>query len=72
MRQIFQTDADLEPDEEKGILKVRLHNMTNPRNNRQVEKLCQIINSSHTEFPGSKLRLVYDLVSKQIPGGQEF
>ena len=72
VRQIFQTDADLEPDEEKGILKVRLHNMTNPRNNRQVEKLCQILNSSHTEFPGSKLRLVYDLVSKQIPGGQEF
>ena len=72
VRQIFQTDADLEPDEEKGILKVRLHNMTNPRNNQQVEKLCQILNSSHTEFPGSKLRLVYDLVSKQIPGGQEF
>ncbi len=37
VRQIFQTDADLEPDEEKGILKVRLHNLTNPRNNRQAE-----------------------------------
>lgn len=72
VRQIFETDADLEPDEEKGILKVRLHNLANPRNNRQVKKLCQILNSSRTEFPGSNLRLVYDLVSSQNPSGQEF
>ena len=29
VRQIFTTDADIEPDKEKGILKVQIHNMAN-------------------------------------------
>ena len=36
VRQIFMTDADIEPDEEHGLLKVTIHNMTNPRNNQYV------------------------------------
>jgi len=72
VRQIFMTDADIEPDEEHGLLKVKIHNMTNPRNNQYVKKLCEVLNESETVFPGTQLRLVYDLVSNQNPANQDF
>jgi hypothetical protein len=65
VRQIFTTDADIEPDNEKAVLKVRIHNMTSPRNNRYAEKLCEVLNESETIFPGTNLRLTYDLVSNK-------
>ncbi len=71
-RQIFATDADMEPDYEKGVLKVVLHNMTNPMNNRYVIKLCDVLNDSETIFPGTNLRLIFDSVSNQIHRDQEF
>ncbi len=72
VRQIFMTDADIEPDKESGILKIKIHNMTTPRNNGYVKKLCEVLNESETFFPGTDFRLVYDLVSNQIPRDQEF
>jgi hypothetical protein len=72
VRQIFMTDADIEPDNEKGILKVRVHNMANPRNNGYVQKLCDILNESETIFPGTNLLMVYDLVSNQNHADQVF
>ncbi len=68
VRQIFMTDADIEPDEKNGVLNVKIHNMTNPRNNRYVQKLCEVLNETETVFPGTNLRLVYNLVSNQNRG----
>ncbi len=53
-------------------LKVNLHNMTNPRNNHYVQQLCKILNESETIFPGTNLRLIYEMVSNPNPAGQEF
>jgi len=72
VRQIFMADADIEPDEKQGILKVKLHNMTNPRNNHYVQQLCKVLTESETIFPATNLRLVYDMVSNPNPAGQEF
>jgi len=72
VRQILETDADIEPDYEKGVLKVVLHNMTNPLHNRYVAKLCDILNDSETIFPETNLRLYFDSVSNQILTDQEF
>lgn len=71
VRQIFQTDADIEPDELQKILKIKLHNMTNPRNNGYVKKLCEILNQSETVFPGTNLVMVYDMISNQNPEDQQ-
>ena len=70
IRQICMTDADMQPDYQAGILYIRLHTLTNPRNNVYAEKLCLVLNDSETVFPGTNLRLVYSLVSNQIPAGQ--
>jgi len=72
VRQIFTTDADIEPDNEKAVLKVCIHNMTSLRNNRYVEKLCEVLNESETIFPGTNLRLTYDLVSNKNHAVPEF
>jgi hypothetical protein len=72
IRQIFMTDADIEPDKNQQTLKVKLHNMTNPRNNQYIQKLCEILNESEAIFPGTNLRLVYSMVSNQNPTDQEF
>jgi hypothetical protein len=34
--------------------------------------LCKELNETETVYPGTKLRLVYELVSSRIPGNQEF
>jgi prepilin-type processing-associated H-X9-DG protein len=65
LRQIFTSEADLKPDEENKTLTVSLHNLTNPVSDRIARNLCQEINATKTIFPGSKLRLVYKLVSDQ-------
>ncbi len=70
VRQILTTDADILPDQENQTLHVKLHNLTNQRNNRYAQKLCQVLNESETTFPGTKLKLSYELVSNQIPEGQ--
>jgi hypothetical protein len=72
VRQMFETDADVLPDEENGILNVRIHNMSNPRDNRCVEQVCKVLNESETIFPGTNLRLFFDLVSNQIHAVPEF
>jgi len=61
--QIFSTDADIEPDDQKQELRIKIHNMSNPLHNRYVKKLCTVLNESETIFPGTNLRLVYDLIS---------
>jgi hypothetical protein len=60
VRQIFMTDADIEPDEKDGTLKIKLHNMTNPRNNQYVQQLCKILTESETIFFSTNLRLTYE------------
>ena len=72
VRQILMTDADIEHDEEIGVLRVKIHNMTNPRNNRYVGELCKVLNDSQSIFPGTKLRLNYNLVSDEVHAIPEF
>ena len=60
---LYQLEADLLPDEEKGILKVRLHRLATRSADESLENLCSVLNETETIFPGTKLRLFYELVS---------
>lgn len=53
-----------------GVVPQRMYSA--PRNNRYVQKLCGVINETETVFPGTNLRMVYDLVSNQNLPDQEF
>ena len=63
LRAGYDTGADLLPDRENMVLRVRLHDQANKRANKVVSRLCQELNGTETEFPGTDLKVVYELVS---------
>ena len=67
VRCLYQTEGDIIPNEEKGIMTVRLHHMANRSFDATAKQLCIVLNESETIFPGTKLRVVYEMVSLPIP-----
>jgi len=63
VRSVFSTEADILPDYEGKKLLVRLHQPANRCSAVTIENLCRDLNATHTEFPGTDLRLVYEMVS---------
>ena len=63
LRALYQSDADLLPDHEAGTLTVRLHHMANHRTDVAIQGLCDELNATETQFPGTNLRLVVKLGS---------
>lgn len=63
LRQVYSTEADLVPDPAAGTLTVRLHHMANQSADSTVRHLCEELNATMTQFPGTTLRLIYELVS---------
>lgn len=71
LQQIFKTDADIEPDEKAGTLTVSLHNLTNDCFDKIAQKLCVDLTDTETVYPGTNLRLVYKMVSRDFLADQE-
>jgi hypothetical protein len=66
VRDILEADADFDVDNATKTLNIKLHGLTNPRNSRYAKKLCDFLTETETYFPGSDMRLTYDLVSTKI------
>jgi hypothetical protein len=67
LRQIYETEIDLVPDLQSNTLTVRLHHLTQAAHDEAVRHLCNELNATETIFPGTELKLVYQLGSSQIP-----
>ncbi len=67
LRSAYTTEADLVPDEVAGTLTVGLHYPANPVTAKVLAHLCQELTETETVFPGTNLRLIYQLVSSQNP-----
>ena len=63
LQALYKTEADLLPDPEQGTLTIRLHHLANASEDLAVGKLCGELNATETIFPGTKLRLVYEMIS---------
>ena len=63
LKSLYAAEADLVPDYEKNKLTVRLHQPATHCSAATMNYLCQELNATRTEFPGTNLRLVYELVS---------
>lgn len=61
LQNLFVTDADILPDPENKILLVRIHNASRPAANRSLEVLFSKLNGARVNYPGTELRLVYEL-----------
>lgn len=63
LRQIYKTEADIEPDENSKRLTIKLHGLTSKGGNDMVTFLCDKLNETETLYPGTNLRMVFKLVS---------
>jgi prepilin-type processing-associated H-X9-DG protein len=63
LRAIYSTAADIVPDTQAKTLTIRLHPLANASSDDAVRQLCVELNSTETLFPGTELRLIYELVS---------
>ena len=73
LKNVFQQPADIRPDENQSVLRVKFHAMANPRSNRALRKLCDVVNDTDYVFPGTKLKLVFEAsdVAFEVGRGQE-
>lgn len=72
IRQIFESTADLCPNQEKKTLTVRLHRLSSPIHDAALEHLCKELTDSETTFPGTDLRMIFEPVgTTQLPRDQE-
>jgi len=62
-RSIFESDADIIPNEEKKELLIRLHHIANPVATQTIQKLCEELNDTKIRFPGTELQIRYEMVS---------
>jgi hypothetical protein len=58
------TAADLCPDEAAGTLTVNLHHLSNACSDQLATKMADELNATETTFPGTKLKMIFKLVSE--------
>jgi hypothetical protein len=63
IRQLFRIEVDLIPEQQNKTLTVRLHPLTAEVHDRVVRYLCNELTSTETVFPGTDLRLIYEIAS---------
>lgn len=61
LRRLYDTPADLIPDLTAKTLTVRLHHQTAALQDAAVAHLCSALNATEPYFPGTDLRLIYEL-----------
>jgi hypothetical protein len=67
LRAVYSTEIDFVPDQEAKTLAVCLHPLANTSSDQALKHLCGEINTTETHFPGTELRLTYELVPAQSP-----
>jgi hypothetical protein len=53
------------PDPQAKTLTIRLHPLANQSSDNAISHLCDQLNQTETLFPGTELRLIYELVAAQ-------
>ena len=67
VKALFHSDATLRPDPAAGTLTVQLLHMATQAQDDAVAALCRQLNRSATLYPGTSLRLVYEILPPQPP-----
>jgi hypothetical protein len=63
VRDLFRTEANLLVNPSANELKVEVHSMSNARSNRAIVHLLSVLNAAELNYPGTNLKLIYDLIS---------
>jgi hypothetical protein len=60
LKSLFQLPADIVPDEQGETLAIKFHAMSNPRFNRALKDVCEIMNAEAFCFPQTSLKMVFE------------
>ena len=66
LQDLFATEADILPDIENKILHVRVHGASRPAANRSLAQLFEQLNNAQVKYPGTDMRLVYQLRANEV------
>ena len=61
LRAMLQADADIIPEPDNGILRIRILGTASNAGDNAIANLLDELNQTRTVFPGSRLRMVYQL-----------
>lgn len=61
LQSVYNTEADIIPDRDQKTLTIRLHHLANRSSDIALQHLCDNLNATETIFPGTDLRLNYQL-----------
>jgi transposase len=61
LQDLFVTEADILPDPENEQLNIRVHSASRPAANRALAQLVEHLNNAEVKYPGTEMRLVYEL-----------
>ena len=59
LKGLFELPADILPDEQAKTLTIKFHAMANPRSNRALKELCEIMNAEKCHFPQTPLQMIF-------------
>ena len=65
LRAFYNIEVDIVPVPQAKTLTIRLHPLANKSSDHAVTHLCAELNATETLFPGTELRLIYELVASQ-------
>jgi hypothetical protein len=71
VRQIFNTEINLIPNEQDKQLLVELHNLTSEYADKLAQMICRELNETDTTFPGTDMKIHYKMVSEKNRRSQE-
>jgi len=71
-KSLINSKANIKPDYNNQRLTIELYSQSNPRDNKMVREICQVLNESQTKFPGTDLKLIYKFASDNFTRDQEF
>lgn len=61
VKQIIQSNADLIPDYQNKTIKIVLYSLSANRYNESVKQILPLLNQTETIFPGSSLRMIFQI-----------
>jgi hypothetical protein len=67
LRQIFKLEVDMLPHLAASTLTVRFHHLAQAAHEKAIAKLCSALNETQTVFPGTNLKLIFEVGSSGIP-----
>lgn len=66
IRTLCQSEADILPDLDAGILTIQVHSMANPRSDRAIAHLLQHLNDAAFNYPGTCLRMAFRMAAPTL------